>query len=242
MSRNLEDLWSEDPPRPRSRDAGRSPLTNLWDEQGAHVDVAGPAPGAVPETDVGRIWERSGPPPPPPPPRSNGRRKTHPAPPTEEEHRQGLRPARIALQACALFVVLVLADAVWAGLTLRNGLQATETGLQQGVAALQTGNLQAARDHFAEARDGAGSARSAFRHPATVLGSALPGLTRDVGVLRSLSSAGELASESGLTAVELASELGVTSEGFASTSTPKAESTSTRWSKEDPTSPRSRSN
>jgi hypothetical protein len=214
VSRNLEDLWSEDPPRSHSRAAGRSPLNNLWDEQGAQVDVAGPAPGAVPETDVGRIWERKGPP--PLPLRSNGRRKTHPASPTEEGHRQGLRPARIALQACALFVVLVLADAVWAGLTLRDGLQAAETGLQQGVAALQAGDLEAARDHFAEAREGAGSARSGFKHPATVLGSALPGMTRDVGVLRSLSSAGELASESGLTAVELASELGLTSEGFAS--------------------------
>jgi hypothetical protein len=113
-------------------------------------------------------------------------------------------------------VVLLVADALWAGLTLRDGLQAAETGLQEGVAALQTGELEAARNHFAEAGEGAGSARSAFKHPATVLGSALPGLTRDVGVLRSLSGAGELASESGLTAVELASELGVTSEGFAS--------------------------
>jgi hypothetical protein len=192
VSRNLEDLWSDDPPRLRSADSGRLTLRDLWDEQDAPAEPV--SPRSAPETDVSRIWERNGPPPTPLPLRSNGRRKTQP-PRAEEEHRQGLRPARIALQACALFVVLVLADAVWAGLTLRDGLQAAETGLQQGVAALQAGDLQAARDHFAEAREGAGSARSGFKHPAAVLGSALPGLTRDVGVLRSLSSAGELASE-----------------------------------------------
>ncbi len=192
-------------------------MSNLWDEERSPAESSSPAPTRPRrETDVGRIWEgRTAPPPPPAP--SNGRRTTRPrrtSPDTKK--RRARRPGRIALGAGALLFLLLVADGVWAGLTLMGGLQDTESGLTDGIEALQSGDLEAARNHFQEASDGAGSAQSGLNHPSAALASAIPGVTRDVGVLRSLSRAGELASESGLTAVELAAELGVTADGFAS--------------------------
>ena len=214
MSRDLERLWTDDPPRRERESEDRLATTpRIWDDESDTEAAAETSPSSKvgADTDLEEMWERRTPSQPPPSP--NGRRGPR-------HSSRGARRRRPSAKRVGWFVVggmllLLVVDGVWAGLTLKGGLEASETNLLEGVTALQDGDLEAARSHFTSARDDASATDSILRHPSTALASITPGLTRDVDVVKRLGDATGLAAESGLTAVRLAEALGVTSDGFA---------------------------
>jgi hypothetical protein len=218
VTRDLESLWADDPAPERRRSERPRPLSSdIWGDEDR---AAGTEQEARAETttqervDLEEIWSRRiGP---RPPPRTNGRRPQRTHRQRLVERRRRRRRRRIGLGIGGLFLLLLIADTTWAGLTLRNVLTSAESELQDGVAALQAGELGAAQAHFRRAEEGAGSASSGFSHPSIMLASVTPGLARDIDVTRALGDASELAARSGLAAVEMAEALGVTSDGFAS--------------------------
>jgi hypothetical protein len=213
MSRDLESLWADDPPRQdREPDVRVAPTPRIWDDE-SDLDASAetrPSPKSHVDNDLENLWRRQTVP--RPPSSSSGRRAPR--------QRRRQQPRRSKAKRAGWFVVggmllLLVADGAWASLTLKSGLEAATSNLRAGVASLQSGDLQAARSHFTNAREDTGATDSRLRHPSAALAALTPGLTRDVDVVEALGNATGLAAEAGLTAVQLAGELGVTSEGFA---------------------------
>lgn len=97
----------------------------------------------------------------------------------------------------ALAVVLVI-DAVWAGLSTANALRSTRNDLQRGGDALRAGDVQAAAQAMQEAQDSAASATDVGWHPSVVVAGWLPWIGDDVQAVRSLSQAALHAADAGV--------------------------------------------
>jgi Protein of unknown function (DUF4012) len=114
-----------------------------------------------------------------------------------------------------MLVVLLVADAAWATLSLKGALESTRDELQAGRDSLALGEVGRADNNFESAGAGTNDANAALQHPTMWLASAIPIVKDDVAAVRAVTDASELATQSGQTAVEMAQEIGVSEGGFA---------------------------
>ena len=120
------------------------------------------------------------------------------------------RKQKIAFAGIGIFILLLVADALYVGAGLNKHMRLAADELNEGYAALGSGNLAEADVHFDRAAEAARTANGLSAHPTVYMASVLPVLEDDVSVVRSLPPAATLAAQAGQRSVEAARSLGGT--------------------------------
>lgn len=116
--------------------------------------------------------------------------------------------ARSLLLGVVAILVVLVADGVYAGLRFRSTFTSAACGLKHAAAALEELDIAAAERGLASALEQIDAAAGLLRHPSLRLAGALPGVSRDLDVLESLTVAARGAARSGLIGAEAATALG----------------------------------
>jgi hypothetical protein len=133
--------------------------------------------------------------------------------------RASRRVRRISLRLLKYLVVLgmilVAAEVVYVGWTLRSGLLDTQSSLSRARSAFLGGDYDAAHRYFVTALEDAEDATRLQQRPGAWVLRHAPGISSDARVADVLTSVAQLASRAGIEAVDLYDRLGVTSSGLA---------------------------
>lgn len=114
--------------------------------------------------------------------------------------------------AGVVLVVLLLADAVYAGLRFRSEFQSAACDLKRAASGLEDLDADRADERLQSALASIDSARGYLGHPALEIAGVLPGISRDLDVLDSLTDVAERAARSGRVGAKVVHDLGM-SEG-----------------------------
>lgn len=204
MLRELESKSSEPAPHDPPQPAAEVEVVRL-DEPGESYVDAEDVWGAVhrPEEDAFPAPRAPAPPPPPPPQtiRLDGPpQRIHLSEDPPSQPVAARRKPRFWRYLILATIGLLLLDVIWVAVGL-SSIGGVDNRLDEGRAALETGDYQAAARAFKSALNESTSAGELTRHPAFSLARNLPGLSSDPRALAALIRAAEAGSRAGLDAV-----------------------------------------
>lgn len=204
MLRELESISAEPGPYDSPQPATEEEAIRLDQSDEPYVNAEDVWGGAVhrPEEDAFPPSRRAAAPPPPPPPTIVLDEPPHIG--LEEDQRvepvTPRRKRRFWRYLILATVALLILDAVWIAVGLRS-IGGVDNRLEEGRAALEAGDYQAASRAFSSALEESGSAAGLTRHPAFLVAENLPGLSSDPRALAAMIGAAEAGSRAGLDAV-----------------------------------------
>ena len=126
------------------------------------------------------------------------------------------RRQSLVIVGVAIFLLLLLADALFVASSLRDRFQALSEQLRRGRAAVEAGDLRAARTSFGDAAATNREVSTLMAHPSYVLARLVPLVALDIHALSALNDAAGSISRAGLIGVRAGEALGgTTSEELA---------------------------
>ena len=115
---------------------------------------------------------------------------------------------RRLLLALAVVLLLVVADGVYVGLSLRSNLRRAAARLTDADASFGSARLRDAEDDLADALVAAGAASGATGRPSFEIAERIPVVGRDAETVEILSHVAELSAKAGLSAIDAARDAG----------------------------------
>lgn len=112
------------------------------------------------------------------------------------------------LAGLATAVMLLVLDGMWAGRTMFRGVAGARSALTEGGVAVVTGDPEAARPFFEDAKGDAQASLAAFSHPSIQLAERMPWVGDNLKAVEAVARASEQTAQAGLFMVQAATALG----------------------------------